>query len=100
DLEWRRRLLEIHDERALAAVALLQIRDAAVPDQRAVIDHEQAVAQTLDVAEVVRREHDRDAVIAVYLDQEVAHALFRDDIEADRRLVEEQQLGAVQHRRG
>ena len=37
--------------------------------------------------------------LAVDLDEEVAHALLRDDVEADRRLVEEQELGLVQHRR-
>ena len=86
-------------ERPLAAVVLLQVRDASVPDQRAVVDHEQPLAQPLDVAEVVRRQDDRDAVLAVDLDQEVADPLLRDDVEADRRLVEEQQLGAVEHRR-
>ena len=87
------------DQRAFAAVALPQLRDAAVPDQRSVVDHEQSVAQPLDVAEVVRGEHHRDAVLAVDLDEEVAHTLLRDDVEPDRRLVEEQQLGAVEHRR-
>jgi hypothetical protein len=48
----------------------------------------------------VRRQQDGDAVLPVDLEQEVAHALLRDDVEADRRLVEEEQLRGVQHRRG
>ena len=62
DLERRRRLLEVDDERPLAAVALLQLGDAAVPDQPAVVDHEQPVAEPLDVAQVVRRQQHGDAL--------------------------------------
>jgi arginyl-tRNA synthetase len=39
-----------------------------------VVDHEQPVAEPLDVAQVVRRQHHRDAVLAVDLDEELAHA--------------------------
>ena len=64
------------------------------------VDHEQAVAEPLDVAQVVCREQHRDAVLAVDLDEEVTHPLLRDDVEADRRLVEKEQLGLVEHRGG
>src|ERR687888_132363 len=100
DIERRRRLLEIDDERPLAPVTLPQLGDTAVPDERAVVDHEQPVAKPLDVAQVVRRQQHGDAALAVDLDEEVADALLRDDVEADRRLVEEEELGLVQHRRG
>ena len=63
------------------------------------VDHEQPVAEPLDVAEVVRRQEHRHAALTVDLDEEVAHALLRHDVEADRRLVEEEQLRLVQHRR-
>ncbi len=72
----------------------------AVPDQLAVVDHEQPVAEPLDVAEVVRGQEHRDALVAVDLDEEVADALLGDDVEPDRRLVEEEQLRAVEHRGG
>jgi arginyl-tRNA synthetase len=40
DLERRRRLLQVDDQRALGAVALLEVGDLSVPDQAAVVDHE------------------------------------------------------------
>ena len=45
-------------------------------------------------------EHDGDAALAVQLHEEVPHALLRDDVEPDRRLVEEHDLGIVEQRRG
>src|SRR5438477_12651435 len=75
DLERRSRLLQVDDQRPLAAVTLPELGDAAVPDQRAVVDHEQPVAEPLDVAEVVRRQEHRHAALTVDLDEEVAHAL-------------------------
>src|SRR3569623_208397 len=98
DLERRRGLLQGDHERALAAVPLLQVGDAAVPNQGPAVDHEQAVAQAFDVPEVVSRQHHRHAVLPVDLDEEGADALLRDDVEPDRRLVEEEQLGPVEHR--
>ncbi len=62
------------------------------------VEDQQPPAEPLDVAEVVRRQHHGHAALAVDLDEELAHALLGDDVEADRRLVEEEDLGVVQHR--
>src|SRR5437899_11459251 len=47
DLERRRRLLQVDDQRALGAVALLQVGDLSVPDEAAMVAHEETVAQPL-----------------------------------------------------
>ena len=82
------------------AVALLQRVEVAVVDHAPVVDHEQPRAQPLDVVEVVRRQQHGHAALGVDLGEELPHSLLRHDVEADRRLVEEEDLRVVQHRGG
>ena len=82
----------------VAVQAANGVIDVVVPDEAAAVDHEQARADFLDVAQVVRREHDRDAQLAVGRAQEGAEAVLDQHVQADRRLVEEQHLRLVQER--
>ncbi len=56
------------------------------------------VAEPLDVAHVVRREQQRRAVLATLGDEELAQPLLGQHVQADRRLVEDHQVRAVQQR--
>jgi hypothetical protein len=76
-----------------------QRREAAVRQDHALPDHDHALGERLDVVHVVRREDDRDAVLAVQRLHEVAHGKLRDGVEADRRLVQKQHAWLVQHAR-
>ncbi len=64
-----------------------------------VIDHHEAAAQPLDVGEIVRGEHQRRVAGVAEAREEAPHRLLAHHVEADRRLVEEQHLRAVQQRR-
>src|SRR5215211_1172519 len=99
ELERRRRLGEVDHERSLRAVQGDELLDTAVVDHAPVVDDKHPLAEALDVGEVVRREENRHAALAVHLSQKVADPCLRDHVEADRRLVEEQDLRVVQHRR-
>ena len=61
---------------------------------------EQPRAEPLDVSEVVCGQQHRDAPLAVDFAQELAHRRFRDDVEPDRGLVEEDDLRIVEQRGG
>ena len=65
-----------------------------VEEDLAVIDHDDAIAQLLDVLHVMARQHRHDAVLAIVDAEELAHALLADDVESDRRLVEEEHASA------
>lgn len=82
----RRRLLDQRSERTVEV-------------QTAVVDHQDARTELLDIVHVVTGQQDRRAVRAVEVAQEVTHALLRDDVEADRRFVEEEDGRAVDQRR-
>ena len=62
------------------------------------IDHDQPRADGLDVLEIVGGEDDGDAALAVDLGEEFPHRILGDHVEADGRLVEEEDLGVVQQR--
>ena len=64
------------------------------------VDDDDAPAERLDVGQVVGRQEHRRAVAPVDLLQELAHVGLRDDVEADRRLVEEEQGRTVEQRGG
>ncbi len=51
----------------------------------------------LDVGHVVGREEDGGPPLGVQPDQQLAEALLGQEVEADRGLVEEQDLGLVEH---
>ena len=55
----RQRLVEIDDHPAARAVPGVELIQRAVVHDPAVVDHDQAPAQPLDVGQVVRRQHDR-----------------------------------------
>ena len=100
DLQWRRGLLKIDDERPLRPVPMLQLVEPTVPDQVTVVDDQQAGAEPLDVCEVVCRQEHGDAALAVDLRKEFAHGRARHHVEPDRGLVEEDDVRLVQERRG
>ena len=90
---------EIDRQPALAGDARAQLGERAVGQDLAVADHDHARAQRLDVVHVVRREDHRHAALAVEPLDEVADRELRDGVEADRRLVEEQDRRRVEQRR-
>src|SRR5919205_381366 len=65
-------------------------RDLVVEHDTPVIDDDDAARDTLDVARVVAGEEHGNALLSVPLANEVAELLARDDVEPDRRLVEEE----------
>ena len=75
-------------------------RHLVVVDDRAVVDDDGPLGDVLDVGDVVRRQEDRGALLLVEPDQQLAEALLGQQVEADGRLVEEQDLGLVQQARG
>jgi hypothetical protein len=64
------------------------------------VDHDHPTAGGFDVAQVMRRQDDRRPVLAVDLAEEAADAILGDNVESDGRLVEVEELRAVDHRRG
>ena len=74
--------------------------ERAVGEQAALADDDDALGQRLDVVHVVGREQHGHALLAVEPPHELAHGELRRRIEADRRLVEEQDRGIVQQGRG
>ena len=78
------------------AVARLKFRKAPVVAQPAVVDEHQPAADLLDVVHVVRGEQEGRALAPVDLLDKVADAALGHDVQADRRLVQEDDLGIVQ----
>src|SRR5262249_34995880 len=72
---------ELHDEHAVWRVLRLETGDRAVVDDPAVVDHDHAAAEPLDVAHVVGRQDHGRAAGAVQLLDEPAYALLRQDVE-------------------
>ena len=73
-----------------------QARERAVGEQASLADDDDALGQRLDVVHVVRRQQHGHALLAVEPPHELAHGELRGRIEADGRLVEEQDRGIVQ----
>jgi hypothetical protein len=94
--ERRAGLLQVDDQGPLPAEAALDGLDLPVEDDLAVVNDEQAGAQPLHVGEVVGGEEDRDLPVAVDLGQKLTDAGLGHDVEADRGLVEVEDLGVVQ----
>ncbi|MNJ57706.1 hypothetical protein D3C77_533070 [compost metagenome] len=78
--------------------ALLQLLQAAVVNDPPVIQHDDAGAEGLDILQIMRRQQNRRAMLAVHIFQEVANFRLHHDIEPDRRLVEEQDRRIMQQR--
>jgi len=83
----------------LAAAGGVEPIDAAVVDLAALVDHDDAFAQFLDVGHVVAGQQDGRAVTAVVVAQERADRFLGDHVEADRRFVEEEDAGPVEQGR-
>ena len=79
-----------------ADVAAPQRVDGLVEKEAAAVDHDDAVTHALHVARVVRGEEDGAALLLGTLADDVADRGLGRHVEADRRLVEEHDLGGVQ----
>ena len=75
-------------------------RHLVVVDDLAVVDDDGPLGDVLDVGDVVRGQEDRGAPLLVEADQQLAEPLLGDEVEADGRLVEEEDLGVVEQARG
>ena len=80
--------------------APVQVGERPVEDRRAVVDHDHPVAQRLDVLQVVGGQQQGRAALGVEGAQELAQPALADHVETDGRLVEVEDLGVVQQRRG
>src|SRR4051812_20422873 len=94
----RRAREEVH--RALAREGVLHRLELAVVDDPPLVDDDDPLADVLDVAEVVRREHHGGAALGDERADEVPDAVLHRDVEPDRRLVEVEDLRVVQQRGG
>src|SRR5579872_2182458 len=81
-----------------AADSLLQLRGRANRRHPAVIHDGDAVAETIGLLHVVRRQEDRHARLAANLLQMLPHGPPRYRIKPHRRLIQEQQARLMQHR--
>ena len=99
-VEAGRRRLEIHHQHAALAETASQLGQRAVEHQPAVVDHDHPLAQLLHVAQVVRGEDHGGAALPVDRADEPADALLGHHVQADGRLVQEQERRIVQQRGG
>ena len=60
------------------------------------VDEHHPLAEHGDVGHIVRRQQHRHAALAVDPQQEVADVLLGDDVQANRRLVQVEDVGVVQ----
>ena len=90
---------EVDHQHTVRGILRLEPRNGAVVDDMPLIDDDNALAETFNVAHIVRCEDDRRLVRLVQLLDEPADALFGQDVEPDRRLVQIQDPRLVQHRR-
>ena len=72
--------------------------ERSVVDERALVDHENALAKLLDVREVVSGENDRGVVLLADGANELANGVLALDVKADCRLVEIDDARTVQER--
>src|SRR5277367_2711648 len=79
---------------------LLQLRQLAVVEHFAMVDDHNPAAKFLDVVQVVRSQQHRGAEFAIDGAQEMADVVFGYHVEANRRLIEEQQRRIMQQRGG
>ncbi len=91
---------EVDHQPPLAGGVGAQGLEARVAQHDAVADHDHPLGQGLDVMHVVGGQDDRDALLAVQRADELPHRQLGRGVQSDGRLVQEQQAGTVQHRRG
>ena len=87
------------DEDLAAGEAALDLGKEAVEHDAAIVDHQDAVAQLLDVGHLVGREHDGDA-LGAQLGDDVLHEPHVDRVQPAEGLVEHDEGGIVDERRG
>ena len=86
------------DQRAVRPVFFAQPGDRPVEDDGAVVDQDHAAREPFDVGEVVGGEDNGGAALTIELRDELADRFLGDDVEADGRLVEVDDLWIVEHR--
>ena len=79
--------------------AIHHVAEAAIEEDRAVINDNDPLAQLLDVGHVMAGEQDRRLLLRIVLPQELADDLLRNDVQADGRLVQKEDFRLVQQRR-
>ncbi len=89
----------IEGDLAELAKSLLDGLDRSVIDDAPIVDDDDALAQLFDVAQVVRGQHDGHALGDAFPFDEVADALLDDQVQADGRLVQIDDLWLVDQRR-
>ena len=85
-------VLERDTDRLVRREGLGEPAQRAVEQDPPVVDDDDALAQRLDVGHVVAREQNRGPETRVVVGDEHPDALLHRDVEADRRLVEEEHL--------
>ena len=79
------------------AVARLEILHAAIEHDAAAVDEHQVGEDVLNLLDLVRRHDDGAPVIEIVVQQRVVELLAVQKVEAERRLVQHQQLGVDRH---
>src|SRR5277367_2481846 len=79
---------------------LLQLRQLAVVEHFTVVNNHNPAAKFFDVVQVVRSQQHRGAEFAIDGAQEMADVVFGHHVEANRRLIEEEQRRIMQQRGG
>ena len=87
---------QLEVDHPIASVRVLELGQVAVVDDPAVVDDHDALADVLDVAEVVSRQHHRGPSLDDQAPHEAADAVLDRDVEADGRLVEVERSGVVE----
>ena len=93
------RALALNGDELGIGEAVHHLAEAAIEEDRAVINDNDALAQLLDVGHVMAGEQDGRLLLRVVLAQELPHGLLGDHVQADGRLVQEQDFRLVQQRR-
>jgi hypothetical protein len=78
------------------AEALQNVLERPIVIDAAMIDDDGPLAEGLHVFHVMAGEEHRDLALGLIELEEVLHAALRHDVQADRRLVQQQHLGTVQ----
>src|SRR5450759_2734709 len=95
-LHRRRRSSQLEVDDSIAGIVVLQGGQVAVMDDLAVVDDDDAVADVLDVAEIVGRQHHRGPALLDQAADELADAVLDGDVQTDCRLVQVEHLGVVE----
>ncbi len=95
----RRSIGQLSLDRARRGVAVQQLLERSVIDERAFVEHQHALTELLNVREVVGGEDDRGLVLLADGADEFADRVLALDVKANRGLVQVDDAGTVQERR-